>query len=189
MDRRQRKTREAIFNAFNELLAQKSFSNITIQNIIDKADIGRSTFYSHFETKDDLLKEMCTSLFEHVFSGIPNSNIKCDHDFSTTTNSKTIITHLIYHLNENRKNILGILTCDNGDMFLQFFRHYLNDLLPKYIDIKPQKNIPEDFIINHISGSFVNMVQWWLKNGLKESPEELTNYFEAIIYPVLKPSK
>ena len=189
MDRRQRKTREAIFNAFNELLTKKSYNNITIQEIIDKADIGRSTFYSHFETKEDLLKEMCTSLFDHIFSGIPNSIIKCEHDFSATTNSTTIITHLIYHLKDNRKNILGILTCDSGEMFLQFFKHYLNDLLPKYMSIKPQKNIPEDFIINHISGSFINMVQWWLKNGLKESQEELTTYFEAIIDPILQPSK
>ena len=53
--------------------------------------------------------------------------------------------------------------------------------------LKPYQNIPEEFLINHISGSFVNMVQWWLKGGLKETPEELTNYFEAVIYPILQP--
>ena len=189
MDRRQRKTREAIFNAFNELLTTKAYYKITVQDIIDKADIGRATFYSHFETKDDLLKELARTLFDHVFSGIPNSKIKCDHDFSTTTNSTTIITHLLYHLKDNRRNILGILTCDNGELFIKFFKHYLDDLLPKYMEIKPQKNIPEEFIINHISGSFINMVQWWLKGGLKESPEELTTYFEAVIYPILQRDK
>ena len=187
MDRRQRKTREAIFKAFNDLLSKKTYNNITIQEIIDEADIGRSTFYSHFETKDALLKEMCTTLFDHVFSGVANSTIKCDRDFSNeNNNSTTIITHLLCHLKDNRRNILGILTCDSGELFLQFFKHYLNDLLPKYMTIKPQENIPEEFIINHISGSFINMVQWWLKRGLKESPEELTTYFEAMIYPILQ---
>ena len=186
MDRRQRKTREAIFSAFNDLLVKKNYHKITVQDIIDTADIGRATFYSHFPTKDDLLKEMCTTLFDHVFSGIPNATIKCDHDFSETTDSTTIITHLLYHLRENHRNVLGILTCSSGEMFLQFFKHYLNELLPKYMTIKPQKNIPEEFIINHISGSFINMVQWWLKRGLKESPEELTTYFEAMIYPILR---
>lgn len=185
MDRRQRKTHEAIFKSFNELLTKKNYNSITVQEIIDKADIGRTTFYSHFDTKEDLLKEMATNLFEHVFSGIPSSIIECDHDFSSTTNSTTIITHLLYHLRDNQKNILGILTSDNGQMFLQFFKHYLNDLLPKHMRIKTQKDIPNDFIINHISGSFINMVEWWFKNKLQQTPEELTKYFEAVIYPVV----
>ena len=66
MDRRQSKTRKAVFNAFVELLSEKGYSNTTIQDIITRADIGRSTFYSHFETKDDLLNALCESIFEHA---------------------------------------------------------------------------------------------------------------------------
>ena len=60
MDRRQRKTRQLVLSAFTELLSKKKYSDITVGEIIEKADVGRATFYAHFETKDFLLKELCT---------------------------------------------------------------------------------------------------------------------------------
>lgn len=187
MDRRQQKTREAIFEAFSKLLSEKNFSKITVQEIIDQANIGRSTFYSHFETKDDLLRELCNDLFGHVFSD--SLNTEKTHDFSWATGNPHIaITHILYHLRDNKKNFIGILTCESGELFLGFFRQYLNRLIigtmlndAEYTN----ETVPYDFLVHHISGSFVNMVEWWIKNGLKQSPEELTTYFEAVISPVI----
>ena len=82
---------------FNKLLEEKHFNNITVQEILDEANVGRSTFYSHFETKDALLKEMCTDIFDHIFSHELHS--ESSHDFSSSDHGlREKITHLLYHI-------------------------------------------------------------------------------------------
>ncbi|MCJ7836582.1 TetR/AcrR family transcriptional regulator [Cuneatibacter sp. NSJ-177] len=187
MDRRQQKSRDAIFTAFGKLLSQKSYGKITVQEIIDEANVGRSTFYAHFQTKDDLLREMCTDIFHHVFSD--HLDTENTHDFSLAHGDpRTAVTHILYHLRDNKKNIAGILSCESGELFLQFFREYLNaQVTESLLGRADRKNVlvPEAFLRNHIAGSFINLVQWWIQNGWKETPEKLAKYFLAVIEPVI----
>ena len=188
MDRRQQKTRAAIFAAFEHLLERQSYSKITVQNIIDGANVGRTTFYAHFETKDALLRELCADLFAHVFSDHPSA--ETSHDFSLSQgNARTIVAHILYHLREHGSNLARLMTGESGEDFLNYFRPYLNelvvDVLLSGLDTQRQK-VPQDFLQNHVSGSFVNMVQWWIKGGMQESPEQLADYFLAVIGPILE---
>lgn len=96
MDRRQKKTRDAIFFAFGELLGRKRYENITVQEIIDTANICRSTFYTHFETKDMLLRELCADIFDHIFEG----GI-CDYDAGSKTLEEKL-SHILWHLKKIR---------------------------------------------------------------------------------------
>ena len=164
MDRRQQKTRTAIFSAFTSLLAEKSYSKITVQEIIDAANVGRTTFYAHFETKDDLLKELCEELFGHIIG----SAMDCTHThglYSDGSAPESVFCHLLQHLQENDKNIIALLSCESSEMFLRFFKDSLNELVRSQFinqNRKANTDIPEDFLINHISGSFVEMVLWWI---------------------------
>ena len=108
MDRRQRKTREAIFNAFTQLLSTKDFNQITVGEIIDGADVGRATFYSHFETKDFLLKEFCQELFCHIFDTENDDGHEHHHIFDCD-GSDPVFLHLFQHLQKNDNNILALL--------------------------------------------------------------------------------
>ena len=108
MDRRQARTRQAIIDAFVNLLDKSSYEKISVKEIIDTANVGRSTFYSHFETKDDLACQICNNLFEHIFSHVipPCST----HNFSEVEPSaETRITHILYHLRDKRKYYIGII--------------------------------------------------------------------------------
>lgn len=187
MDRRQKKTRDAIFAAFGDLLSQKGYGKITVQEIIDAANVGRSTFYAHFETKDDLLREMCTELFDHVFSD--SLIIENTHDFSWANgDADAMITHMLYHLRDNRDLIAPLLTSESGDIFLRFFKQYLNDLITQHLlkgMVRKNALVPDDFLVHHISGTFVEMVHWWLRSNMLQSPEEMAGYFVAVVYPII----
>jgi AcrR family transcriptional regulator len=175
MDRRQQKTRDAIFKAFSTILETKRYSNITVQEIIDGANIGRSTFYAHFETKDELLKAMCTDIFSHVFSDELMS--EKTHDFSGDNNGlEAKLTHILHHLKDSEKNIVGILSCESGDLFMRYFKGYLTEMFSKYLKgIKI--NAPADFVLNHLVGSFTETVKWWIDNNMKYAPEETAKYY------------
>ena len=67
IDRRISKTKKAIFQAFLQLLNDKGYESTTVQDIIELADVGRSTFYCHYESKELLLDELCRYLFHHLF--------------------------------------------------------------------------------------------------------------------------
>ncbi|ACV63344.1 transcriptional regulator, TetR family [Desulfofarcimen acetoxidans DSM 771] len=184
MDRRIQKTRESIFSAFSSLLAHKRYSKITVQDIIDEANIGRSTFYSHFETKDDLLKALCSDIFDHIFSEDLIS--ESTHDFSYTSNDlKSKITHILYHLKDSKRDIKGILSCESRELFLSVIKTYLEQLFNGYITNDSLNEIPKEYVVNHMAGSFVETIKWWMHNDMAQSPEELSRYFFAVISPPL----
>ncbi len=181
MDRRQQKTRTAIFEAFNRLLEKKHYHHITVQDILDEANIGRSTFYSHFETKDALLKELCTDIFDHIFSHELHS--EKSHDFSLSDHGlQEKITHLLYHLKDNKGNVLGVLSGESGELFMRYFKEYLAAMFQQYPE-SLRKDVPSDLALNHLVGSFAEAVKWWIKTKMKMGPEELAeNYLKLVGY-------
>lgn len=182
MDRRQRKTRDAIFEAFTRLLEKYAYHQITVQQIIDEADVGRATFYAHFETKDYLLKDLCEELFGHVIDtamGMPHGH----HHEASGAVRDSVFLHLLRHLQENDRNILALLSSQSNELFLSYFKTNLKKLIQTQLADTGKLNcngLPEDFLVNHISAAFVETVGWWLRRGMQETPEAIAAYFESV---------
>ena len=179
MDRRQRKTRAAILSAFTELLAEQDFTRITVGEIIERADIGRATFYAHFETKDYLLKELCGDLFCHIFDAADSTHPEHRHLFLCDA-PDSVFLHLFQHLLRNDNHVLDLLSCRNSDLFLGYFKGQLEALIHRQLPLfeeRKSERLPESFWVRHISSTFVETIRWWIDNGMKESPETITEYF------------
>ena len=183
MDRRQKRTREAIFGALTLLLSKKHFHQITVGDIIEQANVGRATFYAHFETKEFLLKALCEELFCHVFDASEAGEAVHTHIFACRA-PDSVILHLLQHLQKNDHNILDLLVCENNELFLRCFRENFKALIRKQalpFACKREDILPEDYWINHISATFVETVRWWIGHGMQESPETVADYFLAVI--------
>ena len=183
MDRRQRKTREAIFNAFILLLSKKNYNDITVGEIIEVADVGRATFYLHFETKDFLLKDLCVELFDHIFdSGVENQTN--NHSIFNCDNHDSVFLHLFKHIKKNDNNICKLLSSKNNELFLEYFKSEVRVLITKNLESfenKKPKEIPSEFWINHITSTFIETLRWWLEHKMKESPETIVEYFLLLV--------
>ncbi|HAJ73322.1 MAG TPA: TetR family transcriptional regulator [Lachnospiraceae bacterium] len=174
MDRRQKKTRQAVYDAFTALLETKTYSNITVQEIIDRANIGRSTFYSHFETKDELLKALCSEIFDHVFA--EDLTRETTHDFSSEEQDiKGEITHILYHLQDNGRYIKRILSCESSEMFMSYFKEYLEKVFRGELE-NVKTDIPKEYILNHMVCDFAETVRWWMTHN-EYCPEDISRFF------------
>lgn len=173
MDRRQKKTRQAIFDAFTRLLQEENYSKITIQQLIERADIGRTTFYSHFETKDDLLKAFCSDIFGHVFS--KELHKEKTHDFSCVNDIYSRTTHILYHLKEHMDYLPGILSGESGEIFMGYFKKDLARLFRSCLR-NSSSDIPMDYTLNHMVCDFMETVRWWTAHK-KYTPEEISSFF------------
>ena len=183
MDRRQKKTRESIFKAFVALLSEKHYNQITVGEIIEKADIGRATFYAHFATKDFLLKDLCGELFCHISDVTDATGEKHKHIFDCVAPSHAIL-HLLQHLQRNDNSLLELLACENNELFLRYFKASLKELIQKEPHIfgnKKEKELPDSYWVHYVSSTFVETVKWWIENKMKESPERLSAYFLTVI--------
>ena len=178
MDRRQRKTRHAIFRAFTELLSERDYDRITVGQILERADVSRATFYAHFETKDFLLKALCEELFSHIFEAEAGNEghgriFDCDAPDS-------VFLHLFQHLQKNDNNILELMSSRNNDLFLRYFKTDLTQLVRRQLHLFQERKapeLPEDFWVDHIASTFVETVRWWVENDRSLPPEVMTRYF------------
>ena len=183
MDRRQRKTREAIFKAFISLLSKNNITKITVSDIIEAADVGRATFYAHFETKDFLVKELCEELFCHIFDCVDVEHNNHRHIFECDSTDSGFL-HLLVHLQKNDNNILELLSCQNNELFILYFKDGLIKMIESMDNISDYCNnagLPKDYFTNHVATAFVETVKWWIKNGLKLTPQEVSDIFYKAI--------
>ena len=87
------------------------------------------------------------------------------------------ITHILYHLNDNRPYIKSILSCESGEMFMKYFKEYLVQLFSGELE-KHSSGVPKEYMLNHLVCDFAETVRWWMKHE-QYSAEDVSRFFFA----------
>jgi AcrR family transcriptional regulator len=183
-DRRVIKTRRVIEDALFTLMQEKPYHKITIQELIDLANVGRSTFYSHYETKEDLL----LSSIEHLLE-LLNQYIM-DYLESKEKQTRLLpVVELFDHIKENSKLMKGLMKAESSDLFFDKVQTHLNNSIEGYIKAGIPKNyepsVPIIILANHISSTLINLLKWWVNNRMPYTSEQMERYFQELINPCI----
>lgn len=181
MDRRQARTRTAIFEAFMALLEQKDYARITVREVIDAANVGRSTFYAHFADKDALLEALCSQLFDHALSAALH------HDHSHSGNaSEPALLHVLYHLKDDDRGMRALLAKDTSGAALRYFTRGVEGLVGETGVVRrvPQ-GVTSAYAVHFVARSYVDAVDRWLHDGAQEAPQDVHRRWWAMVAPAV----
>jgi AcrR family transcriptional regulator len=184
-DRRVQRTQQLLESALLSLIKEKEFDLITVQEIIDRANVGRATFYAHYENKEDLIE----SGFEGLLTTLRERQREArSHEGSRDERLFAFSRHLLAHADEHR-NIFPAMVSRRGGVFIQ---HLLRNLLIRVVrdDVKATMpkvgQPPEEAVVQFISGGLFGLIMWWLGSKKRLSAEEVDDIFRKLAIPALK---
>ena len=179
-DRRSQRTRQTLSAALVELMLEQRYDTITVQDIIDRANVGRSTFYAHYQDKDDLL----TSDFDAVLDTL-REHIR--HADTETPGRPANLTPLFAHIQEHRHLYKALVRGGGIELLLRSghtrLRQNIEQHLRELISPAQLATAPLPLVADYLAGTIVNMLKWWLDHNLPYTPTELDQLFARLVLP------
>jgi len=179
-DRRKERTRQLLRDALLELIPKKGYEAITLQNITDRANVARPTFYLHFKDKQDLLfssvREMYDDLVQRQSQSHKHSNLA-----EAVTRLEQADSSDFQHV-ADYADFYRVMLSDKGSIaFVLMVLEYLSTIMRTEIVDKLMTNdtaprIPLDLISSYLAGAEIGIVNWWLKtNQMQYSPQQVAD--------------
>ncbi|WP_026884158.1 TetR/AcrR family transcriptional regulator [Clostridium akagii] len=178
-DKRSFQSSEWIFEALRDLIIENGYENINITDIVNLANIGRSTFYRNFDNKDDVLRfkcdQKCKELKEFLLEYQNKNKIPagplCTKPFFTFWFKNSIVIELLIKI--NRVDLLN-------ESYADILREYYNENTTS-LDEMPLKYA--DYILVANVGSSISVLVQWIKSGKRDSPDDLS---KIVIYQLMQ---
>ncbi|MCR9142847.1 MAG: TetR/AcrR family transcriptional regulator [bacterium] len=183
-DRRWQRTRNALHEALMELIEEeRDYDQIHVREICERADVARPTFYLHFKDKHELLWSSMEVEFESL-----RTRMRPIHGDTLLPDDGRPLTFIVFeHVAANRGFYRAMLGKHGSAGFiLRYLEHMADAFYQKHAPLRERLGDPEfapELIPNHLAGSLVGMIQWWLKQDRPPSADEMARAFTCLNAP------
>ena len=175
-----RRTKSSLHGALIGLAREKPYSAIAVKEILNRANVGRSTFYTHFHDKDDLLESGIHDVL-HSTRGAPAPRSAVDRLLAF---SLPLLTHIDGH-----RHAAGPQMRRDGRLVMHArLRKALNELLLEDLVVifaGSKSEVPLDLAAQHVASTFELVLNWWVESAPTLSPTEVDARFRELIVPSL----
>jgi AcrR family transcriptional regulator len=178
-DRRSRRTRQLLGDALIELMLEKHFEAITIQDILDRADVGRSTFYAHYTDKESLL----LSQIEHIIHEME------EYASATGSNHHELLPSLALfrHVKEQRRLMQAFVWGKGAEILTRDFQGQVSNIIEQNLRVITGDpivfSVPMSVVTKFVMSTFLMLLRWWFDEDMHHTPEEMDQMFRKLVMP------
>ncbi len=177
-DRRVHRSRRSLHEALLALTIERGYDAVTVQDVLDRAEVARSTFYAHFRDKEDLLlagfQEMRGSLPGNLFA-LPSAGNSDYPNFGLT---------LFRHIDEQRSLAKAFLGSSAGNIVYNHLRNILVVETREWLSTRKAKigkSVPPELVVQHIAGSLFALLTWWVDQDFPHTPDKMGTICQQLI--------
>ena len=177
VDRRSQRTRQLLSDALVELIQEKDYGAITVSDIIERANVGRSTFYAHYRDKDDLFVGEMDRVIEVLSQHIPGQN---EMPYFPSLG-------LFRHVGEEYELYKALVWTPGIDVLIKHLQKSISQRIERGLEESGGNyEVPIPILSNLIAGSYLTLLKWWLENKRIYSPEQMDEIFRKVTLPGIK---
>ena len=181
MDRRVRRTRELLRAALLAAILEKGYERVTVQDIIDRADVGRSTFYAHFRDKEDLL-----------FYGLEELRTAFAAAAEDPARSPTL--QVFEHFWGHQEVWQAMAGRRGAEVFLRYLHGLLADLLRGHLrtrlppgETPGETQVPLEAVVEFATSTLIGLgTHWWTEQDKPPSPREMDQLYRRLTEPGIR---
>jgi AcrR family transcriptional regulator len=177
-DARVRRTRDALGDALVALMQEKPFETITVQDVLARANVSRSTFYTHYSDKDDLLMSDAEEFFEAISMALSEHGDKSDRVFP--------VQEFFTHLADVQPFFKALVKSGKFQENMELARgHFARGIERRLAELPRSRSIPPNELpaiaFTH-AGALLSLLTWWLDRGMRETPAEMDQLFHRMVW-------
>jgi AcrR family transcriptional regulator len=182
-DRRIQRTRQLLRDALLQLIVEKGYDTLTVQDITDRADVARTTFYLHYKDIDDLLFNSVAEMYEELMAGGEPFHIPVAGEPGSGNINSADFEHVKKYADFYR----AMLSAHGSMNFLLRILDYIAQLTLRHcaeaLPANSQPRIPLDLFAYFWAGAEIGTMIWWLKqNNLSHTPEDMARFGEILAF-------